>query len=248
LNSIAVQVRDTAACSVAAAAEDARATAVLAESVKPKIHAAVFLITCSCSGKVVERCFTQALTDAGARSVETRSGKDASLCGVQHSPSSGRFGVIVSRFLCCCKAHTHRCGNDILHRMHSTLMHCTLHAPELMRLVYSAMIPHGYKYSIAQLVDMDTTSLLPLNIPREVWTWDSDTSFDLSALITVVVTTSPMRSDPDLDILKSTFGSLALAGLQNCRMILVCDQLEIDPTPEFGTEFVEKSVPSTCTI
>jgi hypothetical protein len=110
------------------------------------------------------------------------------------------------------------------------------------------MIPHGYKYSIAQLVDMDTTSLLPLNIPREVWTWDSDTSFDLSALITVVVTTSPMRSDPDLDILKSTFGSLALAGLQNCRMILVCDQLETDPTPEFGTEFVEKSVPSTCTI
>ena len=48
--------------------------------------------------------------------------------------------------------------------------------------------------------------------------------------VTVVMTTSPSRSDPDLSMLRATFASLALAGLQGCRQILVCDHFEVGAT------------------
>lgn len=171
---------------------------MLAESaVSPKIHVAVFLILNAGSVEEAERCFAKALTDAGASSVETRSGKAPSTFA--HEPAPSRGDVIVSRFSCNCTAHTHRCGNDILHRMYSTLMECTLHAPNLLRLVYSALLPHGHIYSIAELAEIDHSSLLPLDCPKEALRWDpfatgEHSSCDLSALVTVVVTTSPMRS------------------------------------------------------
>jgi hypothetical protein len=50
----------------------------------------------------------------------------------------------------------------------------------------------------------------------------------MADLVTVVVTTSPMRSDPELGVLQLVFESLKLAGLADCRRILVCDHLNAD--------------------
>lgn len=41
--------------------------------------------------------------------------------------------------------------------------------------------------------------------------------------VTVVVSTSPVKSDPDLELLHATFASFQLAGMSECRCILVCD-------------------------
>jgi hypothetical protein len=45
----------------------------------------------------------------------------------------------------------------------------------------------------------------------------------LAENVTVIVTTSPARSDPELDLLRTTFASLELGGLGQCRKLLVCD-------------------------
>ena len=45
--------------------------------------------------------------------------------------------------------------------------------------------------------------------------------------VTVIVTTSPARSDPELDLLRTTFASLRLAGLAGCRKILVADRFSV---------------------
>lgn len=45
----------------------------------------------------------------------------------------------------------------------------------------------------------------------------------LESVTTVIVTTSPARSDPDLDMLRAVYKSLAHAGLADARKILVCD-------------------------
>ena len=47
------------------------------------------------------------------------------------------------------------------------------------------------------------------------------------ASVTVLVTTSPTRSDPELELLRRTFDSLALAGLGRCRTLLLCDHFEV---------------------
>lgn len=49
---------------------------------------------------------------------------------------------------------------------------------------------------------------------------------DLEALVTVIVTTSPMRSDPECEVLKIVFRSLQLVELHNCRRILLCDHFQ----------------------
>jgi len=48
----------------------------------------------------------------------------------------------------------------------------------------------------------------------------------LAQHVTIVVTTSPSRSDPELDLVHTTIASLELAGLSRCRQILVCDHFE----------------------
>lgn len=50
------------------------------------------------------------------------------------------------------------------------------------------------------------------------------------------MTTSPTRSDPDLDLLRTCFDSLSLAGLERCRQILVCDHFDVGPTRNAGRE------------
>jgi hypothetical protein len=52
-----------------------------------------------------------------------------------------------------------------------------------------------------------------------------------SGSVTVLLTTSPSRSDPDLEMLRITLASLAFAGLASCRRILLCDFFETDETP-----------------
>jgi len=49
----------------------------------------------------------------------------------------------------------------------------------------------------------------------------------ISKNVTVIVTTSPSRSDPELTLLESTFSSLALVGLDGCRRILICDHFDV---------------------
>ena len=51
---------------------------------------------------------------------------------------------------------------------------------------------------------------------------------DLSALITVVTMTSPMRCDPELEMIELVFDSLRLVGLDGCRKILICDNKDAD--------------------
>jgi hypothetical protein len=46
----------------------------------------------------------------------------------------------------------------------------------------------------------------------------------LARHVTVVVTTSPARSDPELDLLRATLTSLQHGGLHLCPVVLVCDK------------------------
>ena len=55
---------------------------------------------------------------------------------------------------------------------------------------------------------------------------DSPSSCILQRDVTVIITTSPARSDPDIDLVRATVLSLELAGLAQCRTILVCDHFE----------------------
>ena len=50
----------------------------------------------------------------------------------------------------------------------------------------------------------------------------------LASSVTVVVTTSPMRGDPELEMLEIVFASLRLAGLHACRKLLICDNKNED--------------------
>lgn len=225
-------VRDTPTCAAAAAKEDDRATKVLADIEKPKVHAAAFLVRYTCSAHVVEQCLAKGLDAAGAQmtTVQIANG------GLKKKgESAGSCGCFVARFACSCTSHTAHCGADLLHRTYSTLnMAYSDLAGESssgnMKLLYASLIP---KLDMAELCAQDYSHLLPsitlegaAECARNAIT--GVTPADLSSLITIIVTTSPMRSDPDLDILETTFGSLALAGLEDCRKILVCDHLEID--------------------
>lgn len=241
------QVRDTPECAAAAAEEDARATAILAAGAgNPKVHAAVFLATYEGSKKAAERCFTKALEAAGAQAVMTQLGGGATTGPLlqQGTGGDGVCGVFVCQFSCRCAEHSAHCGADVLHRTHKTLS-CPADSDNCddVQLLYATMIPSGNKFTFAQLCTQNLSYLLPLSAPAggpEVATHALSKVIhgDLSSVITIIVTTSPMRCDPDTDILETTFASLSLAGLQACRKILVCDSLNVDSTPVSpGTKF-----------
>ena len=238
-NQVFRHVRDSAACSAAAAAEDARAPSVLSVGRRPKLHACAFLVRHSCPGEAVVRGFSQALEAAGAQDVAIQRA-DGAMTGQELLHDS----VFVAQFHCKCAAHSKRCGDDLLHRTYSMLsqFHLDVHASDAdcqMLLLFASMIPDGGKLSLDQLCVQDHACLFPPNSPHGAPGRDSDAlsklaSGDLPSVITVVVTTSPMRSDPDLDILETTFGSLSLAGLEGCRKILVCDHLNVDTQTVHG--------------
>ena len=48
----------------------------------------------------------------------------------------------------------------------------------------------------------------------------------LEEAVTVVVTTSPVHTDPDLGMIQATFASFEMAGLGQCRKLLVCDHFD----------------------
>ena len=244
-NQVFVHVRDTPACAAAANQEDDRASTVLAERARPKVHAAVFLVRRVCSAQAVETCLLTALDAAGAHSTIAQSADDATNIHLLHNLEEcgggdvrgccrpgGTYGVFVARFECSCTAHTAHCGADVLHRTYSTLAQSDV-AVGVWKLLQATLIPRGDKFRISELRVQDHSHLLHLRTPEGAAACTSNalaqvTPTDLSSLVTIVVTTSPMRSDPELDILETTFGSLALAGLEGCRKILVCDHLEID--------------------
>lgn len=49
----------------------------------------------------------------------------------------------------------------------------------------------------------------------------------ISKNVTVIITTSPLRSDPDVSMLHTTFQSLSLAGLSYCRKLLIVDHFDV---------------------
>ena len=108
-----------------------------------------------------------------------------------------------------------------------------------LQLMFNALVPSGGKMSMEQLCSRDFGDLLPsLSIGQCQLSSlrDRSKTHDLSQLVTVVVTTSPCRSDPEHEILETLFASLELAGLSSCRKILVCDHFEDSGCDwEFGT-------------
>ena len=52
-------------------------------------------------------------------------------------------------------------------------------------------------------------------------------STSIAEVVTVIVTTSPSRSDPEPGMLLSTLASLELAGLSDCRILLVADKFSV---------------------
>ena len=245
-NAIFRHVRDTPECARAAAEEDGRATAVLAEGAvgRPKVHAALFLVSRKDFGKaeggsIAGSVLSQSLARAGARNVLSFPSANPAM-KTKHENSQA---VLVASFECSCAEHTAFCGTELLHRTYSAFA-CPdiarLGAVEKMVILFATMVPPSCKLGIEELVQHDFSHLLPLSAFRNTDSSSPPLSSyelaqparisqsDLHRLVTVVVTTSPMRSDPDLDILSTTLGSLSFAGLQDCRKILVCDHLDLE--------------------
>ena len=55
---------------------------------------------------------------------------------------------------------------------------------------------------------------------------NSDDSAWLSSVVTIIVTTSPIPSDPDLDLLRAVYKSFEAVGLGYCPKIVVCDHFD----------------------
>ena len=158
-------------------------------------------------------CIASALKLVGATQVTTR------VTSTQVSRD-----LVVATFSCCISSgFKHGPGQEALHRCYAA---CDA-------LQYAALVPNG-----DDLFTRDYSSVLPRGVEKPMDDNHLDTtSIDeegirslqiggeeaLRACITVVVTTSPMRCDPELDMLEAAFASLALAGLHVCRQVLICD-------------------------
>ena len=249
-NQVFKHVRASSACALAAEQEDARAPAVLAEVFGPKTHAAVFVMKkYAVSEEAVVLCLTQSLEAAGAQHVAVQRAREETEQPMLRDGAS--IVNLVARFSCSCSSHTKRCGDELLHRMYTTLSQCSIDSDVAgdFHLLFSSMIPGAHKASIEELCSQDHSPLLPASIALQGHISETDAmaqimSADLSGVITVIVTTSPMRSDPDLDILETTFGSLHLAGLHICRKILVCDSLNVDTTTFHGPDHAPSDLPT----
>ena len=148
------------------------------------------------------------VVDAEQRLAECLTSVGASVLEIAQDSS----GFLLARFTCdpSLRGGPHSAGQEALHRCY--LACDNVHA--------AALVPDG---SLEELSTRDYSAILSrratdhLATPKEL---------ELSSVVTVVVTTSPMRSDPELDMLEAVFGSLALVGLGACRKILVCDYKE----------------------
>jgi hypothetical protein len=114
---------------------------------------------------------------------------------------------------------------QILHHMHLAAMREPSAKALGFQLLYTHAFPPRNKASLEELCASDWEDLLPSpDYMCQELRWDQQ----LADLVTVIVTTSPMRSDPELGVLEIVFASLKLAGLEECRKVLVCDHLEAD--------------------
>ena len=200
-------MRDTLKCAELAAAEDERTKEMFVGSVvKTKIHATIFLVTYACLSETVEDFLTAALAEAGAQTISTQL--------TEWGDSSQQLtGAFVSRFSCSCTAHTAHCGAELLHRTYSVLARDFACAqPGHIRLLFATLIPIGHeelaKSTLSQICAQDLSYLLPLQagagargVGADVWECAGGStvlkeveSGKLSKFVTVVVTTSPMRS------------------------------------------------------
>ena len=176
--------------------------------VKTKIHATIFFVTYTCLSETVEDFLTKALAEAGAQTISTQLTEWG-----ESSQQRRRRGAFVSRFSCCCTAHTAHCGAELLHRTYSVLARDFASAqPGHIRLLFATLIPIGHeelaKSTLSQICAQDLSYLLPLQAGEGAGAEGSDflecwggstvlqevESDKLSKLVTVVVTTSPMRS------------------------------------------------------
>jgi hypothetical protein len=176
--------------------------------VKTKIHATIFLVTYTCLSETVEDFLTAALAEAGAQTISTQLTEWG-----QSSHKSQSLAAFVSRFSCSCTAHTAHCGAELLHRTYSVLARDFASAqPGHIRLLFATLIPIGHeelaKSTLSQICAQDLSYLLPLQagagaggVGADVWECAGGStvlkeveSGKLSKFVTVVVTTSPMRS------------------------------------------------------
>lgn len=225
-NKLFAHVRASPSCAGAAADDDQRATEVLARSSKPKMHAAAFLVKNVCGQKEkVEQCLALGLAAVGAEEVETRC-----TAGLDQTNQAGtvRHSVFVARFICPCAC------NDVLRDIYFAITQPDIagHSCADLRLVSAVLVQGGHKFNMGELCARDYSALFPaLNVLASART------VDLISNITVVFTTSPMRSDPELDVLERAFASLSLAGLEQCPKILMCDHFTATNDPP-GTKKV----------
>ena len=129
--------------------------------------------------------------------------------------------VVVATFVCLPAGRQfkkHSPGQETLHR-------CYYACPAIQS---AALVPPG-----EDVLVRDYASVLP-----RVSSGVVPSRPELSAVVSVVVTTSPMRCDPELEMLEAVFDSLRLAGLGGCRTILICDHKEERPPvpPRAGPE------------
>jgi hypothetical protein len=119
---------------------------------------------------------------------------------------------------------------QVLHHMHlAAISPCLAPLASAKALGFQLLHTHAFpprnKASFEELCASDWTDLLPSSdYMCQEPLWDQP----LADLVTVIVTTSPMRSDPELGVLEIVIASLKLAGLEECRKVLVCDHLEAD--------------------
>ena len=120
----------------------------------------------------------------------------------------------------------HGPGQEALHRCYSACKH----------LQSASLIPHGDDLHLRDYSRfMPRASSPEASAPRVLG------SDGLASCITVVVTTSPMRCDPELEMLETVFASLRLVGLHACRKLLVCDnkeEEEEEPVTQAGEDAI----------
>lgn len=217
-NAVFRHVRETVECTRAAEAEDSRATVVLQQrglqKNKSKTHSVALLCRYTCSHERAILCLTQCLLREGAaeEEVEVR-------CADSHARrpalQSAHENVVFARVACT------RAVEEVLGAAASSVRP---HSQEQVQMLAWHVIPSP-SGDFEVLCKSDFSFLMrggKLQCPT-----GGGGGTVVQSSVTVVVTTSPYRSDPELAVLQTTFASLALAGLDKCRKLLVCDHLEV---------------------
>eukprot|EP00961_Rhodomonas_salina_P183286 2473936-Rhodomonas_salina.2 len=234
-NQVFKHVRKSLACAAAAAEEDRRATLVLGEgppsSAKRQTNVGALVLRYSCETEEAAACCRQVLSAAGATRVDHLGVLgDEQTQAVTSQAGVEQCSVFIMSF--CCGSGG---AQEILHQTYWALEQLQSGVDGVfagvircVHLLYAMLIPGGHELSVQDLRSKYYSHLSSFYCLGGDAAGGSVNPADLPSCVTVVVITSPMRSDPDLDILETLFSSLALAGLAQCRKLLVCDHLDVE--------------------